>query len=386
MAVNQNLIATVVADGLQYNYWTSIEIERRYEDVIMHMRLRCSEFADIRNANGIAALRLKPGDPAQGYLGDQLAITGQVCLRQATYDKDSHAVEIVVAGNTQALDTSTVDGNPGFYKNYTFSQIANATANKVGVNVIVQGAAAQASASKPFPRVSEHIGETRHQFIARLAQLRNLYLVPDQVGNLLATQGTGAASGNSGAVGNLVEGQNIEAARLTLRNDEYSNPIRTIGQNFAGSLTTTDDETARNVTATVTAPDEAANTPATVLMPHPGDNQDAAWYAARVAAYALATYIQGEIVVSGWFLDDGDLWINHVGDLVTIYSPMLVPTNTITLAIKGVIHRQNNEDGTQTVIEVCDPGSLGALGRINTTGAGSDAFSQGFGSPVPGQQ
>lgn len=378
---NLNLIATVIAAGQKYTTWESIEIEKRYEDVFVHMRLECAEMVDVRGASGLSALRLKPGDPAQGYLGDQLAVTGNVSLRQTTYDKNTHSVFIVVASQTNGLSPSTVDGKPGFYKNYNFSQIANAVANPVGVQVIVKGN--PASASKPFPRVSEHIGETRLQLIARIAAMRNLYLLPDEFGNLLATQGVGDN------VAALVEGKNIEAARLTLRNDEYTNPIHTIGQNFAGSLTTTDDEAARDVTATVNATPEqgagnAPNRPETQLLPHPGDNQDAAWYAARVAAQSLAMYIQGQIVVPGWFMNNGDLWMKHVGDLVTVYSPMLVPTDTITLAIKGVVHRQNNGDGSQSIIEVCDPGSLGAQGRINTDGQGGDAF-PGFSDPVPGQ-
>ena len=83
---------------------------------------------------------------------------------------------------------------------------------------------------------------------------------------------------------------------------------------------------------------------------------------------SLATYIDGEITVPGWFLDNGDLWINHVGDLVSIQSPMLVPGGNISLAIKGVIHRQDSVNGTQTVVEVCDPGSLGSLGEVQSTG------------------
>jgi len=72
---------------------------------------------------------------------------------------------------------------------------------------------------------------------------------------------------------------------------------------------------------------------------------------------------------------------------VSINSPMLVPGGQLTLAIKGVIHRQNNESGTQTIIEVCDPGSLGSLGQVQSGGAGSGgAFEPpGIGNAVPGQ-
>ena len=149
--------------------------------------------------------------------------------------------------------------------------------------------------------------------------MRNLFLIDDAKGTLMATQGVG------GMAATLIEGQNIEAARLTLRNDEYGNPVRSLGAQPAGSQTTIDDNAARSSAATVTAPNMAAKTPVTVVMPQPGDDQDAAMYAARVARVAAGTYIDGEITVPGSFLDNGDLWINHVGDLVSIQSPMLVP-------------------------------------------------------------
>ena len=374
---NPQEVATVVANGMTYNYFESIQIERRYDDVISHMRLQVAENSS--GSVGGAAPELMPLASAQGYLGGVPVISGQVCIRQAQYDKDAHTVLIVVASATQNLAASTVDGNPGFYQNYPFLSIANAVANKVGVNVAL-GRGAAAAASKIFPRVAEHIGETRYQFIARLAAMRNLFLIDDAKGTLMATQGVG------GMAATLIEGQNIEAARLTLRNDEYGNPVRSLGAQPAGSQTTIDDNAARSSAATVTAPNMAAKTPVTVVMPQPGDDQDAAMYAARVAAWQLATYIDGEITVPGWFLDNGDLWINHVGDLVSIQSPMLVPGGNISLAIKGVIHRQDSVNGTQTVVEVCDPGSLGSLGEVQSTGgAAPGAFTPPqIGTPIPG--
>lgn len=365
-------IATVSAGGRIYDAWESVQIFRRFGDVISHMTLVVAENSS-GNLGG-AALQLMPGMAATGSLGGKLAISGEVCVRQVSYDKATHSAQIIVASKTVALSASTVDGTPGFYQNYSLAQIAAAVAGKVGVGFQLLGS--PQGADKPFPRVSEHIGESRFDFIARLAQLRNLYLRDDGKGSLLASRGVG------GTVATLVEGGNIEAAQLTLRNDEYGNPIRAIGDNFAGSLTTTDDNAARDVTATVTSPNMPANTPATVAMPQPGDNQDAAMYAARVAAWNLAQYIDGVITVPGWFIDGGDLWLDQVGNLVTIKSPMLIPGGNITLAIKGVVSLQDNEGGTLSKIEVCDPGSLGALDRIQSSGGATLPL---IGTPQPGQ-
>jgi len=353
-------VATVSAGGNIYGGWQSVQIFRRYGDVISHMTVEVAENSG--GSPGGAAAKLMPGMAATGSLGGKLAISGQVCLRRVSYDKAQHITTIIVASNTMALNASTVDATPGFYQHYTLDQIAQAVAGKVGVGFQIMGA--PAGADKIFPRVCEHIGETRFAFISRLCNMRNLFLHDDGKGTLVATRGV------TGTVATLNEGgpnRNILAAELTLRNDEYGNPVRTVGDNFAGSTTTIDDNAARDVSATSTSPNMPAKTPQTVGMPQPGDNQDAMMYAARVAAWNLATYIEGVITVPGWFIDSGDLWLDQVGGLVTINSPMLVPGGQIVLAIKGVISLQNDEDGTVTKLEVCDPGSLGALGQGQST-------------------
>jgi prophage tail gpP-like protein len=371
---NPQEIATIVANGLTYAGWTSVQIERRYPDSISHMRLEIAEHSSGRNAGGARPLNVR--DQAQGYLGGRLVISGMVTVRQVSYDKDQHAVQVVVSSQTVRLSSSTVDGTPGFYQNSTLAQIAQAVASKVGVGFQMQGS--PSGADKPFPRVSEHIGETRFDFLSRLSTMRNLYLRDDGKGSLIATRGVGGVSAA------LIEGKNIKSANLTLRDDEFGNPVRVVGDNFAGSLTTIDDNEARNVSATVTSPNVPPDRPETVGMPHPGDNQDAAMYAARVAAWNIATYVDGQIIVPGWFLDNGDLWIEHVGDLVSINSPMLLPSGAIALAIKGVVHRQDSESGTETVIEVCDPGALGST-AVQSTGADAPGAFPSVGTPQPGQ-
>ena len=351
---NPQEIATVVANGMTYTGWTSVQIERRFPDSISHMRLEIAEKSAGRPTGGARPLNVR--DLAQGLLGGRQVINGKVTLRQATYDKDQHSVLIVVSSKTFVMNCSTVDGTPGFYRNYTLQQIGDAVAGKVGVGFQIMGA--PPGADKIFPRVSEHIGETRFDFLSRLAAPRTLYLRDDGNGTIICSRGVG------GIVATLNEGgpdRNILSANLVLSDLEFGNPINTVGDNIGGSSTgIIDDNACRDVSASVTCPNLPPDRPQTIGMAQPGDNQDAAMYAARVAAYNLAEYIDGQIIVPGWFLDSGDLWIEHVGDLVSINSPMLLPSGPISLAIKGVVHRQDSENGTQTVIEVCHPGALGS--------------------------
>ena len=101
---NPQEVATVVANGMTYNYFELIQIERRYDDVISHMRLQVA--GNSSGSVGGAAPELMPLASAQGYLGGVPVISGQVCIRQAQYDKDAHTVLIVVASATQNLAAS----------------------------------------------------------------------------------------------------------------------------------------------------------------------------------------------------------------------------------------------------------------------------------------
>jgi prophage tail gpP-like protein len=197
-------VATIVAGGQRYEFWESVEIERYFGSSVSLMRFTAAEPGDSKH--GWASLRLMPGELAQGYLAGQLAISGVVQIRQAAFDAKNHAVEITVASYTQETTASTVDGAPGQYLNSTFRQIASAVCGKVGVVVKIDDVP---GADKPFERVSEHIGETRFQFLERLGRMRNLHPCDDSSGALVF--GRGAVNG-PGAM--LVEGGNILKGRM----------------------------------------------------------------------------------------------------------------------------------------------------------------------------
>jgi prophage tail gpP-like protein len=362
---NPQEVAVVVAAGQRYDTWESIEIERNYEKVVAEMRLIAAEPSNL--SQGFASLKLKPHDPAQGYLAGRQVIDGYVWLRQAAYDAETHRVTIGVASRVQKSVISTVDANPGQYTNSTISQIAGAVLGKIGVGFSIAGS--PAGASKPFERVSEHVGETRYQFIERLARFRNLQLIDDGQGNMLATRGP-----QGGVVGELVEGRNIKRAQLALKIDETGDWIQIVGQNFGNDEHWGD--AARDVAATASDPDGNPSTPIKLPAEQPGDQTDMQMRVNREVAFNSAQYAEGAITTQGWLMDDGSLWIDHVGSLVTINSPMLVPAGSITLWIKGVIHRQNDESGTETDVLVSN---ILASGDFIDSGGGAD-----IGDPSPG--
>lgn len=342
-----SLVATIIAGGSVYDYWQSLEIERVALEAVSYMRFSCAEMTSKRGWNN---LRLSVGDSAQGFLAGRQVISGVVETRQVAYDPLSHGVEIIVASLTQNVIASTVDANPGQYSNSTFTQIANAVCGPVGVTCNIIGS--PPGADKPFERVSELVGETRFQFLERLARMRNIHVVDDGNGALNFFRGS---QGDLGA--SLVEGQNIKSLRLIMRNQFAADPINAIGQNFG-----TDQhwgEQASNIIATVTNPNYSGNRPLTILAEEAADKADLQMRVNHEMNANALTQCDCWVTVPGWLMDDGSLWIEHVGKMVTVVSPMAFPTDTFSLAIKGVKHMQNSETGTTTELQLCLEAGLG---------------------------
>jgi prophage tail gpP-like protein len=358
MAVNPNEVASIVTSAGVYSYWKSIEIERAVGNPVSYMRFTTAE-------PGIGAgqppswntLQLMPPTPIQGYLAGQIAITGAIMSRQAAYEANNHAVEIICSSKTQNGIGSTVDGAPGQYLNQTIAQIAGSVYGKVGVAVNVDGAS---GASYPFERVSEQIGEPRNDFIRRLAMMRDLHMVDDSSGNLNLVRGETAASANT----TLVEGQNIFKARI-LVNLEYANTlVNALGQDFGTNQHNGPD--AAQVSATVPNPSYTGDyRPVRFICEMPCDQTAALMRAQHEVALNDMTICEALITVQGWLMDSGDLWINHLREPVTIVSPSLVPGGPFTLLIKGVKHLQDSEQGTRTELTLCIPRALGGTRLVN---------------------
>ena len=101
---------------------------------------------------------------------------------------------------------------PGQFKNQTLKQLANAAAGQYGVRPDAQGAID--GAEKLFERVSVHLGEShRFSLSCRLAQMRNVHITDDEIGNIVGMRGGGTT------VAELQEGRNILSAELIWSND-----------------------------------------------------------------------------------------------------------------------------------------------------------------------
>lgn len=345
---NPTEIATIVAGGKIFSHWQSVEVERIYGQAVSHFRFVCAEPGP--TGKGWGELQLMPGIPAQVYLAGQLALTGVVQIRQAAYDSVSHSVEIIVASYTGGLPATSVDAAPGQYLSQSLQQIAPAVCGPIGVAVKFEGNAP--GADKPFERVSEHVGETRWNFLQRLARMRDLHMCDDSTGALVFARG---AADGPGAM--LVEGKNILKARMLLDQEWTVKQITAILQNFGNDEHWGND--ARDISHTVINPAATNNFTLKFLGPAPGDKQDAQMLATHERSLNDLTTCEAVITVQGWLMDDGSLWINHLRMPVTIDSPMLVPVNPFNLLLRGVKHMQSSENGSTTELTLCIPNGLG---------------------------
>jgi prophage tail gpP-like protein len=340
-------ICTVVVNGGRYDLWETVEVSHAVDPVIDHAMLTVSEPSS--GAKTLSALKMKPGDTAQVYLAGVLVLSGTVYLRQAAYDKQQHAVQIGIVANGQSIMPATVQTNPGQYKNQTLQQIVTAAFGTAGVAFSIKGS--PDGVNMPFPRVSEHVGETLFDFANRLCMQRNVYLIDDGQGGISAFRG----SQGGGQV--LQEGGNILHARLLLKNSDQVASIEGLAQDHNNDT----EDLNRNPHASATVPNATVTRTLKFVAEEAQNAQSLQQRTNHERDFVIYGSTDGEVTVQGWLCPDNSLWMAHVLETVTLNSPMLIPPDSDNqFMIKGVTHRQSNEEGTTSTIYLCDKNGLGS--------------------------
>jgi prophage tail gpP-like protein len=350
----------IIVNGERFEFWEGISITRRVGDPFSLMHVRVAEIGDLKQ--GYKSLRLKLGDQGTATLAGRLAMTGFVTQRQVVYNKQFHGIEIVFSTEDSRLGVASVDLKPGQYKNENVWQIGQKITSPHGITFKQFGNVA--GADKVFERFSEHPGESKIQCLSRMCEMRNLFLVDDQFGNLLA----GRASGGS-PIALLEEGRNIEAAQLLMSVSNMANKITVAGHNFGNDAHPWDAARDVAATANIVMPG-LTNVPIYLQGPLVMDKQDAVMFADHMAAQDTADAINCLVTLPGWLCEaTGELWLRHIFQTITIYSPMLFPDDRMDLVLRGVTHTQNSSQGTVTVLDLCLPSGLGGQSIINAPGA-----------------
>jgi prophage tail gpP-like protein len=255
---------------------------------------------------------------------------------------------------------------PGQFKNQTLSQLANAALKKFGISFSLRGA--PEGADKKFERVSVHWGESPFQFILRLAQMRNIHIMDNELGNIIGIRGGGQV------VAELQEGSNILSAELIWTNNAAVSNIISDTDQHGNDDHNMDKARAQSAEAKNSNYNGAAPVPLRVVAPQPGDTKDAQMHANHMGDINAASMFQANVTVAGWLRNNGKLWLTEVGNLIDLYSPMLLPSGRATLGIQAVTARQNDQTGTTSTLTLVLQDRLG--GRDHYDANKGDAADQ----------
>lgn len=366
-----DFIATIKANGSIYNAWENVSIRRDYGNAISVF-----EFSPVEGSYGPnnGALKLQPGDKVQIYLAGQLALTGAVTTRSVAYDERSHQVIIAGKSLTHEAKESAVVIKPGNYNGSTFEQAAKGVLAPHGINLVMLNPGD--AASKPFKSLAVQYGETVAAFISRMAMMRGLFLNDDVNGNLVASQ----LKSDSAPVATFVEGQNIIRATAKMDNQGVAGQYQGVSQHPG------DDNNwpPRAVSASTTQTAGPPNRKRLFISEHPADASDLTARVEHESAVSAWPLFSCSITTPGWLTPDGKLW-DPTTMTVTVYSPMLFPTQTATvkLGIQSVTFNQDSQNGTTTTLEMTLPQLLSETASSGAEDVGSEKISNKPAQPDP---
>lgn len=356
---NPKEVAEIVVNGKRYRDWQSVSVTRSGLDLFPKFSFKSA--SPIESAPNWAGLKLAMGDKCQVYLAGRQVVDGAIRHRNPAYDAQQHGLVIAGSSRSAAIGRAAVDHTKGEFKNYGLSQIANSVLAPYGVKFSLKGETS--GADKPFERVNVQAGETVFALIERLCRMRNVYLLPgtgtDIVGYRLG-QGTKA-------VADLQEGRNIKVASAVFSYEGAFSEHTAIGQRPG-----TDDhfgDDARDVSATVKNTAVTEHAPNVFMAEMPGDQSDMRMRAQHENGTQIGTQVSVTVVVQGWHKDDGSLWLEHIGDPLSVYSPMLFTDDRLNLAVQEATSTQDDA-GTLTTLNLVLPAAFNGMTTIQGSAAG----------------
>ncbi|MGI3902545.1 MAG: phage baseplate assembly protein [Janthinobacterium lividum] len=359
-------ICTVRANGMVFRSWKSITISHPYGDLIPTFQLVCSEGGPLGGAND--SRRLVPQTPVTIELGGQLALTGAIEQRLASYDANSH--DVIIGGRSQS-SVATLSSMPftgGNLNGFSAEQAARAALAPHGTNLVVKNP--PANWSKPFPFLAVNPGEYVHEFLERIFKMRGAFAWGDEKGNICVGQGDPKAA----VVAELQEGRNILRATVKLDDQGIFSAMHIYGQQPGQG----DDMSVR--TAEGVATDPSAKT-TRVFHQHAEmncDSQDATARANLEAARSSWDRVEATVTVAGWFRPDGSLW--GLTDNISFYSPMGLPNGTgkmpsdNPLGVQNIVYSQDSENGTTTTLTLVRAALLTSTPPANVQSDGKGGY------------
>ena len=213
-------------------------------------------------------------------------------------------------------------------------------------------------------------GETVFSLAERLCRMRNIYMFSDMDENIVGYR-MGSAQGS---IADLEEGRNILSASAVFN---YENAY--FGHEAIGQQPRTDQhygDAARDVSGSVRNPAVPNRTVNRFLSEMPGDQADMRMRAQHENGHDVGSQVNVIIVVQGWFATPNTLWLEHVGDPVSVYSPMLFTDDRLNLAIQDVTSTQD-QAGTRTTLTLVLPEAYNGMGQIQGGGVPDGVYGKG---------
>jgi prophage tail gpP-like protein len=351
---NPQEIATLEVNGVQFQDWESVWVQMRANDPITLFRFTAAERDPIFNiANTFPTwqkLQFKPGDNCTITLAGQLACTGIIEVRQVAYDANEHGVMLIGKTNTAAPAKSSVNTTTGNFDGKHIQQIAQEVIAPYGVGLNVIGSLDLT----PFQQMQNEKGELIWDFLERIARFRGAIMGSDAKGNFLLI-----GDHSYQAVTTLTEGVNIKSCQCTISHEQTYTRLDAHGQQKASD--STNGPAASEVQATamgaVPYPYKYLLTP----MEQPGSQAEAQKRANTEKKWSDGTEVQANITVQGWLYGGATLW--QPLQEVFVNSPMAMLQQQ--LKIRTATFTQDNQNGSQTLLDLVVPGLLNGSPNLN---------------------
>jgi prophage tail gpP-like protein len=374
MVGKQTELAVLTVKGQEFRDWETIMVRHAIrEQPPYRFRFTCSEAVPI--SSNFATMQIKPGDDCEVTLAGIKAISGKVSTRQVYYDKRRHYVEI--QGATYTLDTSgsspitkTME-----HKDVTFEQLAKSLLKPFKIPFKVEGG--QLSQAK-FPRVSLMHGLSVFDHLDLYARSIGASFTSDAQGSFVAIAGPGQGKDE------VVEGKNILIGREIIYNPSMESAAPAISQG-TGSDKKSGAEVSHKPYISQDMQKLATGfhsfMPFTIPMELPWTEKEHLKGRAQTERNWMAEdQITVFATVYGWLRPSGGLWDRN--QMVHVKSPMLIMD--MDLRVKSVTFTQDSNEGTRTVLELCNENALGGQTPQMSGSAPAAPAAPATGAP-PGQ-
>src|SRR5262252_1496406 len=344
---NPKEVATLIVNGRRYEGWETVWAQERWTEAFTYFRFTAAEVTNPPASYHDA--QVIPCDDVTLMLGGEQVVKGTVITRQTSYNATQHMVQITGKGLSFWTYKSSVDTLTGNFDNMNIKQIAEKVLAPYQPPKWIG-----TPDMRPFEHEQAQSGETIWDFLDRLCRQRKCILGSDRQGNVqIIGDHEGIYSGS------VVEGVNIKAMQCTISVEDTYESIR---------VTTTskgDDDANGQETNQPSDGVESIGCRNSILIiesESAGKKEEALLRAQYEKIWTEGTKITANVTVQGWFSDmTGHLW--EAGTLVNVQSDMAMLHGTMKL--KTVTWTQDNNNGTQTVLELVEPWALLDAENVN---------------------